>query len=83
MLIVSALNVINNVASHVYYICEHLAWLGDNQMININSGIHWLISTVAWLISLIASVVCNVIALKNMITELKSTEVKDKKFFKK
>ncbi|CAF0815916.1 unnamed protein product [Brachionus calyciflorus] len=82
-LIVSALNVMNNLASHVYYIFEHLAWLADNKILNMKSEISWLVSTVAWLISLIASIICNFISLKNMLLNLKHLYHKDKQTLKK
>lgn len=57
MFLVRVLNVMNNLASHLYYICEHIAWLADNNILNVNSGIYWLISNISWLISLMASII--------------------------
>ena len=63
------LNVASNIASHIYYICEHIAWLADNKIINLDSGLYWLISVLCWLVSLFASLVCNVISLRLMLNE--------------
>ena len=51
------LTIIDNLASHFYYVCEHVAWLADAKMVKVNSGAFWLASLLAWLISLLSSLV--------------------------
>ena len=50
------LTVMDNLASHFYYLCEHVAWLGDLKVLNVNSNKFWLLSLLAWLISIISSI---------------------------
>jgi peroxin-11C len=62
------LTIISNIASHVYYVSEHVGWAADkNILTNINSGIYHLTSLLCWLISLFCSIVCNLVTLKQMI----------------
>ncbi len=56
-MIVRIMNVVGNIASQLYYIFEHGAWLADSQLINIKSDYLWLLSLCMWLLSLFTSIV--------------------------
>lgn len=54
---IRVLTIIDNLASHFYYLFEHVAWLADAKMLKIKSDGFWLASLIAWLISLLSSLV--------------------------
>lgn len=55
--LIRALTLLDNVASHFYYLCEHVAWLGDLNVLSVNSNKFWLLSLLAWLISILSSII--------------------------
>ena len=54
--LIRMLTLADNLASHFYYLCEHVAWLADLKVLNVNSDKFWLLSLLAWLISIISSI---------------------------
>ncbi|KAK1806029.1 hypothetical protein P4O66_013072 [Electrophorus voltai] len=47
------ISVLSNVADHLYYPCEHVAWAADAELIKVKSDKWWTLSTVLWALSLL------------------------------
>lgn len=56
-LIVRMLTITGNIASHFYYLFEHVAWLSDSKIFNLKSDPFWLGSLISWLVYLLTSII--------------------------
>ena len=51
------LGVLNNMWDQLYYPLEHIAWLGDLKVINVNSSKWWRLGIIVWGLSLYTGIV--------------------------
>uniref|UniRef100_A0A8C0FCY5 Peroxisomal biogenesis factor 11 gamma n=1 Tax=Bubo bubo TaxID=30461 RepID=A0A8C0FCY5_BUBBB len=54
--LVRGLSVLCNLASQLYYPCEHVAWAADAGIIPVSSRKWWTLSTVLWAVSLLLGI---------------------------
>lgn len=58
------LSLIKGCIDQLFYPSEHIAWAAENKLIDINSGIWWLLSVALWGMSLIIDIIRNCIKLQ-------------------
>lgn len=64
--VLQKIGVANNIAAHLYYILEKVAWLADTRVLSVHSSPWWTRATYIWLFSLIAEILQVLMKLKKL-----------------
>ncbi|XP_069101811.1 peroxisomal membrane protein 11C-like [Argopecten irradians] len=62
--VLRVLQLISNFVNQLYYPVEHIAWLGDKKILNIETGRIWLLGLRIWATSLLTEIIKSVIKIR-------------------